>query len=130
MTKNKCNLKNKILKAEDSIDIFIEVLKMDQSEKVVGMITLDYYNKVNGVIELSRGENAFKRIGTDDIFNKAFMLDAFSIIFAYNSPNNLNDLDNKYYEFNNFLLCEAERLQLEVKDHLVILNRDNWISIK
>ena len=130
MTKNNCNLKNKIFKAEDSIDIFIKLLKIDQSEEVVGMITLDYYNRLNGVVELYRGENAFKRIGTDDIFNKAFILDAFSIILAYNSPDNIKNLDNKYYEFNNFLLNESERLQMEIKDHLIILSRDNWVSIK
>jgi DNA repair protein RadC len=123
-------LKNKIIKSKDSIDIFIELLKLNQKEEVVGMITLDYYNRMTSVVELMHGKNAFKKIGTDDLFNKAFMLDAFSIIVAYNSPRNIKNIDNKYYKFNKFLLNEAERLQMNIKDHLIILDKDHCFSLK
>ncbi|RQD74949.1 MAG: hypothetical protein D5S01_05955 [Halanaerobium sp. MSAO_Bac5] len=123
-------LKNKIISSEDSIDIFIEVLKMNQKEEVVGMITLDYNNRMTAIVELMRGKNAFKKIGTDDLFNKAFMLDAFSIILAYNSPISIKNLSNQYYEFNEFFLSEAERLQMDVKDHLIILDKNNCFSLK
>ena len=52
-------LKNKIIKSTDSIDIFIEVLKMNQKEEVVGMITLDYYNRITAVVELMKGKKRF-----------------------------------------------------------------------
>ena len=123
-------LKNKIINSEDSIDIFTEVLKMDQKTEVVGMITLNYNNRITAIVELMHGENAFKKIGTDDLFNKAFMLDAFSIILAYNSPQNIKDIDNKYYKFNKFLFIEADRLQMNIKDHLIILDINNCFSLK
>jgi len=123
-------IKNKIIKSPDSIDIFIEVLKMNQKEEVVGMITLDYYKRMTAVVELMHGKNALRKIGTDDLFNKAFMLDAFSIILAYNSSENIKDINNKYYKFNKFLLNEAERLQMDIKDHLIILDENNCFSLK
>ncbi|TDX42251.1 RadC-like JAB domain-containing protein [Halanaerobium congolense] len=123
-------LKNKIIKSADSIDIFIKVLKINKKTEVVGMITLDYYNRMTAVVELMHGKNAFKKIGTDDLFNKAFMLDAFSIILAYNSPQNIKDIDNKYYKFNKFLFIEADRLQMDIKDHLIILDKNSCFSLK
>ena len=96
-------IKNIITNSIDHIEIFVEVLKMDQREEVVGMITLDYNNRLNGIVELMHGKKAFEKIGTDDLFNKAFMLGAFSIILAYNLPVDFNEVESKYFKFNEFL---------------------------
>ena len=103
---------------------------MDQREEVVGMITLDYNNRLNGIVELMHGKKAFEKIGTDDLFNKAFMLDAFSIILAYNSPGDLNEVKSKYFKFNKFLIKEAKRLQMDIYDHLIILDKETIFSLK
>ena len=58
------------------------------------------------------------------------MLDAFSIILAYNSSENIKDINNKYYKFNKFLLNEAERLQMDIKDHLIILDKGHCFNLK
>lgn len=123
-------IKNIITNINDATEIFIKVLKMDQREEVVGMITLDYYNRINGIIELMHGKKAFGKIGTDDLFNKAFMLDAFSIILAYNSSRDLNKLESKYFIFNKFLIKEAKRLQMDIYDHLIILDQERIFSLK
>ena len=123
-------IKNIITNSIDYIEIFFEVLKMDQREEVVGMITLDYNNRLNGIVELMHGKKAFEKIGTDDLFNKAFMLDAFSIILAYNLPVDFSEVESKYFKFNNFLIKEAKRLQIDIYDHLIILNKKTIFSLK
>ena len=119
-----------ILKQNEIINIFIDLLKMSEKEEVVAMIAFDYYNKLNGLVVLKRGTNAFNRIDADYIINKAIMLNAYSIIIAYNSPENINKLDERYYSFNKKLLNEAKKFEILIKDHLIIVDENKWTSIK
>lgn len=60
---------------------------------------------MTAVVELMHGKNAFKKIGTDDLFNKEFMLDAFSI-------------------------KEAKRLQMKIDNHFIIFDKESVFSLK
>jgi len=116
-------LNNHIRKPEDAVVIFIDVLKMDGEEEAVGMIALDSDDRLIAVVELMRGGDAFQKIGTDDLFYKALRLEAHSIILGYNKADGL-EVSSYDYEFNEFLIQEAEKFGIKVYDNLIISGRD------
>ena len=121
-----------IRKLEDAVDIFIDVLKMDREEEAVGMIALDSDDRLIAVVELMRGDNALQKIGTDDLFYKALRLEAHSIIFGNNKADGLK-VSSDDYEFNKFLVQEAEKFRIKIYDNLIISCRDyiriSWVYI-
>ena len=125
-------LNNYIRTPEDAVEIFVDVLKMDSQEEVVGMIALDSDDRLIGVVELMRGGDAFQKIGTDDLFYKALRLEAHSIILGYNKAAGLK-VSSDDYEFNKFLIQEAEKFRIKVYDNLIISGRDyiriSWVYI-
>lgn len=58
------------------------------------------------------------------------MLDAFSIILAYNSPENFNKIESKYFKFNEFLMNEAKRLQMKINNDFIIFDKESIFSLK
>ncbi|PUU88190.1 JAB domain-containing protein [Halanaerobium sp.] len=126
--KDNDRLNNYIRKPEDAVEIFVDVLKMDFQEEVVGMIALDRDDRLIGVVELMRGVDAFQKIGTDDLFYKALRLEAHSIILGYNKAAGLK-VSSDDYEFNEFLVEEAKRFRIKIKDNLIISGRD-YIRIR
>lgn len=120
-------LNNYIRTPEDAVEVFVEFLKMDGKEKVVGMITLNNDDRLTGVVELMRGGDTFQKIGTDDLFYKALRLDADSIILAQSKADGLK-VSNEDYQFNEFLIEEADKFRIKIHDNLIISGRD-YISI-
>ncbi|WP_258222607.1 JAB domain-containing protein [Halanaerobium saccharolyticum] len=114
-------------KPEDAVEIFIDVLKIDGEEEAVGMIALDRDDRLIGVVELMRGGDALQNIGTDDLFYKALRLEAYYIILGYNKADGLK-VSSDDYEFNEFLVEEAKKFRIKIKDNLIISGRD-YISI-
>ena len=124
---NNCRLNNYIRKPEDAVEIFVDVLKMDDPEEVVAVIALDNDHRLIGVLELMRGGDAFQKIGTDDLFYKALRLEADSIILAQSKD--VLKVNSYYYEFNKFLVQEAKKFRINIYDNLIISGRD-YISIR
>jgi len=120
---NNCRLNNYIRKPEDAVEIFVDVLKMDDPEEVVAVIALDNDHRLIGVLELMRGGDAFQKIGTDDLFYKALRLEADSIILAQSKADGLK-VSSDDYKFNKFLIQEAEKFRIKVYDNLIISGRD------
>ena len=120
-------LNNYIKKPEDAVKIFVDVLKMDTQEEMVGMIVLDRDDRLIGVVELMRGGAAFQKIGTDDLFYKALRLEADSIILEQSKD--VLKVSSYDYEFNKFLVQEAKKFRIEIYDNLIISGRD-YISIR
>ncbi|PTV95012.1 RadC-like JAB domain-containing protein [Halanaerobium saccharolyticum] len=120
-------LNNYIKKSEDAVEIFVDLLKMDGQEEVVGMIALDNDHRLIGVVELMRGGDTFQKIGTDDLFYLALRLDADSIILAQSKADGLK-VSNEDYQFNEFLIEEADKFRIKIHDNLIISGRD-YISI-
>ncbi|SDD29623.1 JAB domain-containing protein [Halanaerobium congolense] len=120
-------LNNYIKKSEDAVEIFVDLLKMDGQEEVVGMIALDNDHRLIGVLELMRGGDTFQKIGTDDLFYLALRLDADSIILAQSKADGLK-VSKEDYQFNEFLIEEADKFRINIHDNLIISGRD-YISI-
>jgi DNA repair protein RadC len=123
-----CRINNHIKKPEDAVEIFVDVLKINGEEEAVGMIALDSNNRLIGLVELMRGGDALEKIGTDDLFYKALALEADSIIFGYNKAGKIYT-DSYDYQFNEFLLKQAEEFRIEVRYNLVLLDSNKWINI-
>jgi len=117
--KDNGRLNNYIRTPEDAVGIFVDVLKMDAQEEAVGMIALDSDDRLIAVVELIRGGDAFQKIGTDDLFYKALRLEAHSIILGYNKAAGLK-VSSDDYEFNKFLVEEADKFKIKIKDKLKI----------
>jgi DNA repair protein RadC len=126
--RSECRINNHIKKTEDAVEIFVDVLKINGEEEAVGMIALDSNNRLIGLVELMRGGDALEKIGTDDLFYKALALEADSIIFGYNKAGKIYT-DSYDYQFNEFLLKQAEEFRIEVRYNLVLLDSNKWINI-
>ena len=126
--KDNYRLNNYIRTPKDAVDIFVDVLKMDAQEEAVGMIALDSYDRLIGVVELMRGGDALQKIGTDDLFYKALRLEADSIILGYSKADGLK-LRSYDYEFNEFLVEEAKEFKINVKKSLIIKDSEIWIIL-
>jgi hypothetical protein len=94
----------------------------------VAIISLDSIDRVKGLAILIRGGEALKKVGTDDLFYKALALEADSIIFGYNKAGKIYT-DSYDYQFNEFLLKQAEEFRIEVRYNLVLLDSNKWINI-
>jgi DNA repair protein RadC len=126
--KDNDRLNNYIRTPEDAVDIFVDVLKMDAQEEAVGMIALDSDDRLIGVVELMRGGDALQKIGTDDLFYKALRLEADSIVLGYSKAVGLESCSYDY-EFNEFLVEEAEEFRINVKNSLIIKDSETWIIL-
>ena len=113
---------------EDAKKILNELFKMNPKEEAVAMITLNSNDRINGIAALMIGGDALEKVGTDDLFYKALALEADSIILGYNKTGRINT-DSYNYQFNEFLLKQAEEFRIEVKYNLVLLDSNKWINI-
>jgi DNA repair protein RadC len=120
---------NSVIKTRKKAEkIFTELFKIDHEEEVVAIISLDSIDRVKGLAILIRGGEALKKVGTDDLFYKALALEADSIIFGYNKAGKIYT-DSYDYQFNEFLLKQAEEFRIEVRYNLVLLDSNKWINI-
>src|SRR5574344_1384084 len=87
MIKDKEMQYDNLKSAKDIFDFLTEKLELHKEpEEVVVMLALDNKNNVNGVFEVSRGTIDSTLLNPRDVYKRALVSNAKSIVIAHNHP--------------------------------------------
>ena len=83
----KYDVSKKITCPDDAAKIFRVVLEMEYlAEEIFAITTLDTKNKINGIFEVSRGSLNSSIVHPREVFKRALLQNAASILIAHNHP--------------------------------------------
>ena len=112
-------------------DLFVEVLELDQrAEEVFAIATLDVHNKVTGVFEVSTGTLSSSLVAPREVFKRAILMNAAAILLGHNHPSTVPEPSSDDIQTTKKLVKSGKILGINVVDHIVIGDRDNYISMK
>ena len=81
------DVQRKISSPNDIYEVAVKVLKADeQAEENLWLITLDTKNNITGIFEVSRGSLNSSIVHPREIFKRAVMQNASSILIIHNHP--------------------------------------------
>ena len=129
VSKNCPGLEYAIKSPDDAVTIGKEFLRIhEESEEYMHMICLNTKNKVIGVFEISHGNVNSSIVGTREVFQKALLANAVSIILLHNHPSGDCTPSREDIEVTKRLVEAGKLIGIEVLDHLVIADR--YCSLK
>lgn len=129
VSKNCPGLEYAIKSPDDAVTIGREFLRIhEEPEEYMHMICLNTKNKVIGVFEISHGNVNSSIVGTREVFQKALLANAVSIILMHNHPSGECTPSREDIEVTKRLVEAGKILGIEVLDHLVI--GDKYCSLK
>ena len=118
---NRPGLTHYIKSPEDVMDVARDFLHLEgESEEYLYMIGLNTKNKVLGVFEVSHGTVSSSIFGTREIFQKALLLNAVSIILMHNHPSGDSTPSREDVDVTKKAAEAGKILGVEVLDHLII----------
>lgn len=121
---------NKISCPEDMVKVLTSILQIqNEPEEVVILITLNTKNKVTGLFEVSRGNINSSMFNGREIFKRAILNNASSIILAHNHPSGDCEPSKQDINATKNIKEAGELLGIELLDHIIV-GDDNYISLK
>lgn len=126
------NWENKRIDCPDKIiDVAINVLELhEQAEESFYIFTLDTKNQINGIFEVSRGTLNASIVHPREVFKRALMQNANSIILMHNHPSGDPAPSTEDINITNRLVEAGDMLGIRVLDHIIIGDENNYISLK
>ena len=129
VSKNCPGLTYVIKSPDDAATIGREFLRIhEESEEYMHMICLNTKKKVIGVFEISHGNVNSSIVGTREVFQKALLANAVSIILLHNHPSGDCTPSREDIEVTKRLVEAGKLIGIEVLDHLVM--GDRYCSLK
>lgn len=129
VSKNCPGLAYAIKSPDDAATIGREFLRIhEEPEEYMHMICLNTKNKVIGVFEISHGNVNSSIVCPREVFQKALLANAVSIILMHNHPSGDCTPSREDIEVTKRLVEAGKMLGVEVLDHLVIA--DKYCSLK
>ena len=114
---------------DDAATIGREFMRIhEEPEEYMYMICMNTKNKVIGVFEISHGTVNTSVVGTREVFQKALLANAVSVIFMHNHPSGDPTPSREDVEITKRLAEAGKILGVEVLDHIVI--GDKYCSLK
>lgn len=114
---------------EDAVIICKKHLHIHEgSEEYMYMICLNTKNRVIGVFEISHGNVNSSIVGAREIFQKALLANAVSIILAHNHPSGDPTPSREDVEVTKRIVEAGKILGVQLLDHLII--GDQYVSLK
>ena len=111
----------KVSNPMDAADIAREVFKTDsQAEEIFGILTLDTKNNVNGVLEVSRGSLNSSIVHPREVFKRAFLQNASTIILVHNHPSGECEPSHEDIVLTNRLDECGKILGVKILDHIIL----------
>lgn len=111
------------------VQIAKTVLKMDvQSEEIFVIYTLNIKNDITGIFEISRGSLNGSIVHPREVFKRAILQNAASIILLHNHPSGSSMPSGEDAEITKRLKECGELLGIKVVDHIII--GEDWYSFK
>jgi len=125
------DLDKKITTPDSAIKTFVEVLDLDKrSEEVFAMLTIDTQSQLTGVFEVSVGNLNSSLISPREVFKRAILNNAHSILLAHNHPSGIPQASNDDIKITERLVEAGELLGIDVLDHLIVGSKHNFVSLK
>lgn len=120
----------KIISSKSAYEMLIDIVRMDkQSEEVMQIIALDTKNNVIGLMEVSRGSINSSIVHPREIFKRALMLNASSIIISHNHPSGDATPSREDIEVTKRIKQCGDLLGIDVLDHIII-GEEHYYSFK
>ncbi|KZL88866.1 JAB domain-containing protein [Clostridium magnum] len=127
----KYDVSKKVSKPADAADIFRQVLDMEYlAEEVLAMATLDIKNKVIGIFEVSRGSLNSSIVHPREIFKRACLQNAASILLAHNHPSGDPAPSKEDINITGRLKECGKLLGIELLDHIILGENSRFVSLK
>ena len=126
------NWANKSIDApEKVVDVAINVLELhERAEESFYIFTLDTKNQINGIFEVSRGSLNASIVHPREVFKRALLQNANSIILLHNHPSGNPKPSKEDVGITNRLVEAGDLLGIRVLDHNIIGDENNCISFK
>lgn len=100
----------------------------EEPEEYMYMICMNTKNKVIGVFEISHGNVNSSIVGTREVFQKALLANAVSIILMHNHPSGDPSPSREDIEVTRRMVEAGKILGVQVLDHIII--GDRYSSLK
>ena len=121
----------KINSPEKVAEVAINVLGLhEQAEESFYIFTLDTKNKINGIFEVSRGSLNSTIVHPREVFKRALLQNASSIMLVHNHPSGDPIPSKEDIDLTNRLIEAGNLLGIKVLDHIVVGDENNYISFK
>lgn len=116
---------------EKVVDVAINVLELhERAEESFYIFTLDVKNRINGIFEVSRGSLNASIVHPREVFKRALLQNANSIILLHNHPSGDPKPSQEDVDITNRLIESGDLLGIRVLDHIIIGDENNCISFK
>lgn len=114
---------------EDVVQVGKSFMRIhEETEEYMYMICLNTKNRVIGVFEISHGNVNSSIVGTREVFQKALLANAVSIILMHNHPSGDPSPSKQDIEITRRLSEAGKLIGIEVLDHIII--GDRYTSLK
>lgn len=126
---NRPDLVSIIRSPEDAAVVGKEFMRIhEEPEEYMYMLCLNNKNRVTGIFEISHGNVNSSIVGPREVFQKALLANAVSIILIHNHPSGDPSPSNEDINVTKRLTEAGDLLGVKVLDHLII--GDRYISLK
>lgn len=123
--KKEFGIDTKITNPENVVQMFNSVLHLcDQPEEVFGMIALDCKGEISGMFEIARGTLTSAIVHPREVFKRALICNAQSVIVAHNHPSGEVTPSNEDINLTKRLYEAGKMIGVEVLDHIVVGDND------
>lgn len=127
---NRPDIETIIRSPEDAANVGTNFMRIqEETEEYMYMICMNTKNRIIGVFEVSHGNVNSSIVGTREIFQKALLANAVSIILMHNHPSGDPTPSREDVEVTKKLVEAGKILGVQVLDHLIIGDR-SYSSLK
>lgn len=122
---------DKTVRSPENVNTFArDFLRLhEQSEEYLYMICMNVKNVITSVFELSHGNVNSSIVGVREIFQKALLANAVSIIVMHNHPSGDPKPSREDVEVTKRMVEAGKIIGVEVLDHLII-GDGSFVSLK
>lgn len=124
------DIQKKVTSPSIAYDVSIKCLELDQlAEEMFVMLTLDTKNNVTGIFEVSRGSLNSSIVHPREVFKRALLQNASSIILVHNHPSGDSKPSKEDINITKRLKDGGKILGIEILDHIIV-GHDEFYSMK
>jgi DNA repair protein RadC len=126
---NRPDMENVIRSPENVAELAKGYLRLhEEPEEYLYMICMNIKNKIIGVFEISHGNVNSSIVGVREIFQKALLANAVSIIVMHNHPSGDCTPSREDIEVTKRLIEAGKIIGIDVLDHIIV--GENYSSLK
>ncbi len=131
-TGGRYDLESRVVKEPGNAhDIFVKVQDMDKRPvELFALITLDIKNQVTGTFVVSQGGLSNSIVHPRNVFQIAFLQNAAAIILGHNHPSTITEPSQDDIKITQRLISAGDLLGVEVLDHIIVGDKDKYLSMK